>query len=372
MRVVIVCPYAMDRHGGVQSHVRSHAAWLRRTGHSCAVIAPGPSNGHEEEGLLQVGRRRVVSLSGTRFEVTTCTQADLAKLRRDLGPAPVDIVHLHTPFVPFLPYRVWRALGGRTVATFHATVPEPALRLALGGIARWFQRRVDATIAVSDTVASYLRRAPEGRPFAILPPGVDLSQWRAIRRGVPERKHVLFLGRFEPRKGLDTLLKAWPLVLDRLKKEPPFLTLAGDGPLRDQVAAFLRSDVQGTARLVVSPSDAEAQLLVGEADVLAAPSGYGESYGLILMEAMAAGTPVVAGDNPGYRAALGAAGEVCLVTPGDAPALAERIAFLLSDDDARSALATRGRAHALQADIATVAPSIQRLYDIAMRRADGP
>jgi phosphatidylinositol alpha-mannosyltransferase len=183
---------------------------------------------------------------------------------------------------------------------------------------------------------------------------------------------VLFLGRFEPQKGLDTLLEAWPLVVARLREAPPYLTIAGDGPLRDQAAAFLASYGRGTARLVVSPSDQEARHLVGEAHLMAAPSAHGESYGLILMEALAAGTPVVAGDNPGYRAALGAEGEGCLVTPGDALALADRIICLLSDDRARSALATWGRQHALRADISTVAPLTKEVYDAVAARVDGP
>lgn len=390
MRILQVCPYAMARRGGVQSHVRDLSRWLAAAGHDVAIVAPGPDSagpdpaGPDPDGdevrapgeppILPLGRSVGVGLSGTRFEVTWVGRRELADAGRRLDAAHLDVVHVHTPFVPLLPLRVWRAFRRPTVATFHATLPpqDRMLRAILGPVARWLRHHAAATVAVSASAADLLGPARPDAPIDLVPPAIDLAPWRAAGGLAGERpasapRRVLFLGRFEARKGLDVLIAAWPEIVRRSGASPPELVIAGGGELAPLVTA-LAARHPGGVSIVPTPDDATARRLVAEADLMVAPAPWGESFGLVLIEAMAAGTPVVAAANPGYAGVLTGAGEALLVPPGDAAALARTVGDLLADGARLEALRVWGREHVAQFDVAAVAPRLLDVY----RRAIAP
>lgn len=374
MRILQVSPYAMDRRGGVQSHVRDVAAWLAAAGHEVAIVAPGPTGAATDPLVLPLGRHVTVGLSGTRFEVTWVGGRDLADARRRLDAASLDVVHVHTPFVPFLPLRVWRAFRRPVVATFHATIPpqDRLLRAVLAPLARALARRAARSIAVSNSAAALL-----GGPAAVdalLPPAIDLSAWRAAGETAAPRDpaaapQVLFLGRFEERKGLRVLLEAWPTVLAG-SPVAPRLVIAGGGDLAP-LARDLATRHPQTVRLVDTPDDAAARRLVAESDLMVAPSLWGESFGLVLAEALAAGTPVVAAANSGYVEVLTGPGTRLLTPPGDAAALAATVTGLLADPAERDRLAAWGRAHVAAFDVAAIGPRLLDLYAGVARPAAG-
>lgn len=372
MRILQVCPYAMARSGGVQAHVRDLSRRLAADGHEVTIVAPGPGEaitaGDGRPGLLPLGRHLTIGLSGTRFEVTWVGERALADAVRRLDAPTLDVVHVHTPFVPALPWRVWRAFGRPTVASFHATLPpqDRLMRAILRPMARALSRRARATVAVSQSAAELLRPAPTDRPIEILPPAIDLGPWYAAgakaRPRDPARPHrVLFLGRFEARKGLDVLIDAWPRIVELSGATPPELVIAGGGELAPLAEALAARD-PGRVSIVPSPSDDVARRLVAEADLMVAPAPWGESFGLVLIEAMAAGTAVVAAANPGYAGVLTGPGEAALVPPGDAGALARRVVDLLADPVRRDALRTWGLDHARRFDVSAVAPRLLELY----------
>jgi phosphatidylinositol alpha-mannosyltransferase len=274
--------------------------------------------------------------------------------------------------VPLLPLRLWRAFRRPTVATFHATLPpqDRVLRAALGPVARLMRDRAAATIAVSASAAELLKPERRDRPIDLLPPAIDLSAWRAAGREaiseatgrVADRpRRLLFLGRFEARKGLDVLVEAWPEIVRRGGSSPPELTIAGGGELAPLAEELVRRG-PGRVRIVDTPDDAAARRLVAEADLMLAPAPWGESFGLVLIEAMAAGTPVVAAANPGYAGVLTGPGEAALVPPGDAGALARTVGDFLAGPDRLAALRAWGRDHVTQFDVSAVGPRLLDVY----------
>jgi phosphatidylinositol alpha-mannosyltransferase len=361
MRIVQLSPYAMERPGGVQAHVRDLAAWLEAQGHETRILcppAPGTRPGTRGR-VTRLGRARMLGAHGTEFEIAAAGPAAVRGAVRELRDWGAEIVHMHTPWTPMLAWQLWRALALPTVATVHATLPAPDSRGATDRYIRWAARRIlprcAALVVPSPAPLEMLRRVlPETRA-EVLPPAIDLSPWRAAamadtdttagpRAAGPLR--LLFLGRLEPRKGVDVLLRAWPRIAEALPEAR--LTLAGDGPLRAAVEAAAGPRLALAGR----PPDAEARRLVAEADLLLAPAPYGESFGLVLAEALSAGTLPVAAANPGYASLLTGPGAALLVPPGDARALAERVIGLARDAGARAELLSWGAARAAEVDVA--------------------
>lgn len=358
MKIAQLCPYAMERHGGVQRHVRDLAAWLTEAGHRTRIIAPPlPGQRPRRDGHLhEIGWSRGLAVHGTRFEVSVAAPRRLRELATDLRDWGVDLLHLHTPWTPFLVGQVAAALPEiPRVTTVHATLPDPSAKTLVDRYIRWSARRQlcrsVALVVPSQAPVSMLKTLdPACAPIEIAP-AIDLS---ALTPGEASGKHLLYLGRLEPRKGVDVLLSAWP----RIKAACPNakLTIAGDGALMPLIQAA--EDVTHFG----APSDTEARRLLAAADIVLAPAPYGESYGLILAEAMAAGAVPLAAANAGFAAVLDGAPE-CLVPPGDAPALADRAIQLLRDDPLRARLRAWGQSAALKSDVRSAGPQFLRLYE---------
>ncbi|MGR3321691.1 MAG: glycosyltransferase family 4 protein [Pseudooceanicola sp.] len=359
MRIVHVSPYPMGRPGGVQSNIRDLCGWLDRTGHETRMISPG-GEVPPEPGEIALGRAREVSLHGTGFEFSFAGPGALRSARRALRDWGADILHLHTPWTPMMPWQLWRKMGLPAVATFHATLPEtdkPGLEdRFIARAARYFHGRLDGLIVPSAAPqAQWARLGLDPLP-EVLPPTIDLADWRAgdlggARRPGPFR--VAYLGRFEARKGVDVLLRAWNQRPAELADAE--LVLAGRGTLPGPLP-------EG-ARLVPSPDRAEAIRLIADADVSVAPAGWGESFGLVLIEAMAAGTVPVAAANAGYSTVMTGQGTDLLFPPGDAAALAARLASLSADPARLERLTGWARDHAMRYDVTRIGPEYLALYE---------
>lgn len=374
MKIVQICPYDLARPGGVQAHVRDLAAWLERAGHQVRVVAPYPLDKAPLAGVDHCGRAVKAQLFGTGFEVSHARSRDRRALVASLRSWGAELVHLHTPWTPFIAWQVWRDLDLPTVTTFHATLPQDrtgglAAR-ALRRAARHFLTHSRAAIVPSATPLAHLRPQDVGVAAHVLPPAIDLAPWQAagahLRRadGATDTE-IVFLGRFEARKGLGVLLGAWPEVAARLPGVR--LTVAGGGPQEDLLHAAMQGTAGERIRFVPSPDAESARRLVAEADLLVAPSLYGESFGLILIEAMAAGTLPVAAANEGYRTVLTGPGERLLVPPGDAPALAAKLIELCGDVSARRALTAWALPHALSFGVEATGPAFVEIYRDALQ-----
>ena len=354
MRVLQVCPYDYARPGGVQRHVRDLSRALSAAGHAVTVAAPGPG---DTAGVHYIGSRRPWRMHGTGFELTWAPRAAVEELAR----CPFDVLHVHTPWVPFMPWQVLSRLAPLArarVATFHDTPPHNVSgemqRALYKVLSRRLSHRLDAMIAVSASVERHLRARAQCARYR-LPPCIDLGPYFAMTRR-DGGSAVLFIGRLEPRKGLLLLIEA-------LASLPgASLTVCGDGPQRGAAEALAKR--KGVAvRFTGALDDAGKLALYREADVLCAPSPYGESFGLVIAEAMAAGLPIVAAANDGYCTLLDGEGAAGLCAPGSAAALAERLGAVLASRDLRERLSAWGRREASRADINVRVPEFVALYE---------
>ena len=378
MKIVQVCPYDIDRPGGVQRHIRALAAALRARGHDVLVVAPGSAGGKVDD-VFHLGRQRPIGLSGTRFELTWASRRELRQWQEHRSGWKPDLLHFHTLWTPLMPFQLFRRWHGPVVATFHDTPPPGmaggALRLLFKGLSRWILGRIDGAIAVSPAPLAHLRPPARGVVPVIVPPAVDLTAVTAAQteRHADGRLRYLFVGRLERRKGIGELLRAWDLVQRSVQHEALVaaprlsLTIAGKGELSGAVLDAQRRLGSERLQLVEAPDDAALRQLYGNADVFVAPSPFGESFGIVLVEAMANGLPVIAAGNAGYAGVLVGPGEVGLVAPGDGGALAEKMLGFARDEGLRAALAAWGPQEAAQYDIRAIIPRIEDLYLQATR-----
>lgn len=340
LRVALVCPYSLSRPGGVQGQVVGLARALEERGHRATVFAPLDDPGDAPAGIDLVTTGRSVSLpaNGSMAPVSISI-AGIARALRTLQSVGFDVVHVHEPFTPGLPYGL---LVGREVpplvATFHRSGPS-VLYTVLGPLARRRARRFAIRSAVSEAARATASDALGGT-YQVGFNGVEVDRYRGVEPWPTDRPTVLFLGRHEERKGLQLLLDAFG-ALHRSAPAgvagrggsvattgPPMLWIAGDGP-RTGSLRRLHPPSADIRWLGVLTEDEKARRLVG-ADVLCAPSLGGESFGMVLLEAMASRTVVVASDIDGYRQAAG--GHAVLVPPADARALAGALSGVLSGE----------------------------------------
>jgi len=374
MKIVQLCPYAMSRPGGVQRHVRDLSVWLTRQGHQVRIIAP-PAPGQvpqRDELLTELGHARAFGTHGTAYELSFAGPMARRRVLADLRNWGAELVHLHTPWTPMLVGQMWRGLRLPpclpTLTTIHATLPQLAgkglIDRYIRRSARYFLSQSDGVVVPSSAPLPMLDRLIPDITASILPPAVDLTQWRAAAQ--PRENgplSVVFLGRLEPRKGVDLLLKAWPSVSASLPDAT--LTIAGDGALRDRVQAAAGRNLIYAGR----PGDAAARALLGGADIFVAPAPYGESYGLVLAEAMSAGAVPLAAANAGYASVLGADAPDLLVEPGNVDALAQGLIALASDPERLTAARRWAFARALESDLARAGPGYETIYAQTLAKA---
>lgn len=371
MRIAQVCPYDLDRSGGVQAHVRDTAAALAELGHEVSIIAPrgaaATRPAASPTGAAQVhrlGRARMMNFAGTRFELSLATGEDRRELGRLMAGDSFDLVHFHTPWTPFMATQAFLACRAAKVVTFHDTPPERSFgRAALGLVGRAVLKAVDGAIAVSDAPRSHL--GPHAIP--VIPPCTDLRRFAdaptAPRKpGAPVS--ILFVGRLEARKGVSVLLDAYRMLCaEGLSVR---LMIAGGGKEEAELRRFVAEHDLANVEFLGVFSDAEAPTLFASCDIFCAPSPYGESFGVVLAEAMSAGRAVVAAANRGYTTVMQGEAAPFLAEPGDAVSLFERLRRLVLDPQLRARLGAWGRASAPQYDARTVAPRLVAVYAEAL------
>jgi phosphatidylinositol alpha-mannosyltransferase len=364
LRVGIVCPYSLDVPGGVQAHVVGLAAALERLGHSVSVLAPAAEGTAVPGFVTPAGRSVGVPYNGSVARVAF-GPLTYARARRWLTEHTFDVLHLHEPTTISVSVLALLAAEGPIVVTFHTATERSRALAAFGGVLRPLMEKVTARIAVSP-VARRVQVEHLGGDAVEIPNGIDVGAFAraAPLPGYPLQGTVGFLGRFdEPRKGMSVLLDA----VRRLAPTRPDLRVlvAGSGDaewLRHRAGPVAdRLDILGP---VDEPTKAAALRSV---EVFCAPHTGGESFGIVLAEAMAAGAPVLASDLDAFRAVLGEPEPAGVLFPaGDAAALAERLAALLDDPARRAALSRAGRARAAAFDWPAVAAAVLRVYRAAI------
>lgn len=366
MKIVEVCPYDIDRPGGVQRHIRDTAAALHERGHDVTIIAPATDSPHQPPPpgvtIRRLGRAWRIGLSGTRFEISLALGRDRAALRRLMRDEGFDLAHFHTVWVPFLAPQALACFSGPAVATFHDTTPHDLAGRLLQGLFRLLSRlllpRFAAILVPSEAPKGSLVPAA-GRPVTVFPPCTDLRPFAAAtpQPGFADgRINILFLGRLEQRKGAMLLLEAFRTLQGKNLR----LIIAGAGPQEAELKAYAKR--HHMAEVIFAGAVTDTAPWFAACDIFCAPSPYGESFGIVIAEAMAAGKPVVAAANPGYRSLLTGEAARFLVPPGDAAALADALAALAADEGLRRRLGAWGRSTAPHYDCRTLAPELEEIF----------
>jgi phosphatidylinositol alpha-mannosyltransferase len=340
-RLAILSPYALSAPGGVQEQALAMSREWSRRGVEVLLVAPDAAD-HADHAtparVLTVGRRLDVPANGSRAPLTLSLRAGRRAAQAVAQFAP-DVTHLHEPFAPLLAWATLRAHAAPQVATFHRAGGGPAVSLTTP-LTRRLARHLDAAVAVSVPAAATLAAAA-GISAEVLFNGLETERLREFPRERSTRPTILFLGRLEERKGAVVALRALR-AHNEMAPQPWRLVVAGDGPQR--AALEREAGIDPRVEFLGALDDAEKRRWLRRADVVVAPSLRGESFGLVLLEAMAAETPLVASDIEGYREAAG--GHCALVPPGDPAALARAISETLAGAGAQRVAGARAHAEA--------------------------
>lgn len=344
----MVCPYDWSYHGGVKSHIVGLSSALERAGHEVEVIAPASSS---EPDIFVTGRSLGIPYNGSVARLCFSRGAN-ARIRGRLEAGDLELLHLHEPGIPSVSMLALRQAKMPVVATFHASSPRSIAYQLAGPVLRPMVGRISQRVAVSEASKSLISRYFPGN-YHVIPNGIDLLRFSEAEPDpdlMAIKPFVLFLGRPEPRKGFTTAVEAMRLVRRQLPVE-----MVAVGPEEGDVPEWVRP--------LGRVSDERLPRIYKAADVFCAPSLSRESFGIVLAEAMAAGTPVVCSDIPGYVEA--AAGAALHAPAGDAVATAELIAGVLSDPSRAGDLVARGKIRAAELDWEELVGRILDVYEDA-------
>jgi phosphatidylinositol alpha-mannosyltransferase len=368
LRIGIVCPYSFDVPGGVQNHVRDLAETLIALGHHVSVLAPGDEEGMTLPYVVPAGRTVPVPYNGSVARVSFGL-ISATRVRRWLAAGRFDVLHVHEPLIPSLSMLAVLSARGPVVATFHTAMTRSRALAAAQGVLQLVLEKITGRIAVSELARKVQVEHLGGSAWEI-PNGVQASKYRgaAALDGWPGDGGALgFIGRFtEPRKGFRYLLTAF----GTLAAERPGLRLLVAGPgdpgeAVQEVPAALRDRIVFLGKV----SEEDKARMLRSVDVYVAPNTGGESFGMILTEAMAAGTPVLASELDAFRRVLDGGAAGALFPVGDAGALARAAAALLDDPGRRAALAARGAEVVTAYDWPVVAERVLEVYATAIEVA---
>ena len=368
MKIGLVCPYIYPGAGGVAQHVHFLYENLRLAGHDVRIITAshGPQRSSEGD-IIRLGVGFSVSTNGS-IGTLTFSPRYIGKVRRMLEQERFDLLHFHEPFVPFLSLFLLRESTSVNVATFHAFAGfSPSYELG-GRVMRGHAARLHGRVAVSAAARHFIDRFFPG-DYKVIPNGVDVPRYAnavPIARWQDGTPNILFVGRHEPRKGLLDLLKAQRIL--RKTGYGTRLLVVGSGPQEREARRYVATrGLQGVVFLG-RVSDAEKAQLFRTADVYVSPATGGESFGIVLLEAMAAGTPIVASDIHGYKGVVRRDREGLLVPPRNPKGLAEAIGRLLDDPDLRARMGAAGQARAADFSWPRVTAKVEEYYGFVIRR----
>lgn len=341
MKVALACPYAWDDPGGVQTHIRQLARQLRLRGHRTLTLTPS-WKGSAEPGVAVVGRPLRVPYNGS-FPPVCPDPRSARRIGTTLREFRPDVVHAHEPFAPSTAMYSALVSPVPVVATFHAYADTSLVLEAFAPVLSPLWRRLSVRLAVSQAAASFVGRNFRGR-LDVVPNGVDVDLFRgADPADLPPGRRLLFVNRLEPRKGFAVAARAFSLVASDFPDA--FMVVAGDGPEAGLVADLPR-EVRSRILMLGTVSHGDLPAYYSASDVFLAPARGRESFGIVLVEAMAAGLAVVATDIAGYREVVRHDVEGLLVPPSSPELLAEAIKRLLSEPGLRAKLGSAGRRRA--------------------------
>lgn len=366
MRIGLVCPYNLTKGGGVQECVCALRAGLAARGHHVVIVTPLPKDNHveEEPGIIYMGRARDI-----KSPFATVGQISVSLNPRTvediLEKEQFDILHFHEPWVPIVSRQLLTRSDAKNVATFHAKLPDTMMSKTIERVITPYTKSImkylDGLTAVSEAAADYVTTLTD-RPIEIIPNGINLSDFKEASSGSqPNSRSILYIGRLERRKGVKFLIQAFAWLQEQIPDAR--LDIAGDGP--DRAKLELLSENLGVASKVTFHGfvdEEKKRKLLSEAGVFCSPALFGESFGIVLLEALAQGLPIVAGNNPGYVGVMKELGALSIVNPKDGVEFARRLELLLLNEDLRALWKSWAREYVKQYDYEKIVAAYENYY----------
>ena len=362
-RIGIVCPYGWDTPGGVQNHVGDLAEYLIRQGHYVSVLAPAIDEENLPDYVTSAGRPISIPYNGAVARVLFGPIA-FARVRQWINNGSFDVLHLHEPAIPSISLLACWAAEGPMVGTFHAAAKRQKVTFAVAPILEPVIEKLTARIAVSEAARETLTEHLETDAI-VVPNGIYADRYRD--GSIDQRwtgNTIGFIGRFEEkRKGLDILAAALPAVIVRYPDVKVFIAGPGDSEAAlKEIDPSLHSRFTFLGRI----SEEEKANFLASVALYIAPNTGGESFGIILAEALAGGASVVASDIPAFDSLLGHGQYGTLFESENSADLSAKIIDLLGDEGKRRAIAQRGKLYAQEFDWDVVAEKIYDVYEMAM------
>jgi phosphatidylinositol alpha-mannosyltransferase len=366
VRIGVVCPYSLGTPGGVQNHVRDLSEALLSVGHEVSVLAPVDDAGMAPPYVVSSGRAVGVPYNGSVARVTFGPRT-AARVKNWLAEGDFDVVHVHEPTTPSASVIALWSTGGPFVATFHTWQVRSRAMSAAAGLLRPALEKIDARIAVSENARSMMVQHLGGEAV-VIPNGLYTERFK----GSPRRDWqgadgtISILGRLdEPRKGLGVLMQAVPALV---AARPRLKVLVAGAGQADEAGRMLPADCRDNVLFLGAVNDeARADMLAGS-DLYVAPHLGGESFGIVLLEAMAAGAPVLASDLAAFRQVLGGGTLGELFEPGNVQELTRRALRLLGTPDERERLRSAGLNAVPRYDWSVLLPELLSVYELVSRR----
>jgi phosphatidylinositol alpha-mannosyltransferase len=363
LTIGIVCPYGWDTPGGVQNHVRDLAEYLIAAGHKVSVLAPVIDETKIPAYVTSAGKPIAIPYNGAVARVLFGPIA-FARVRQWIAQGDFDILHLHEPAIPSISLLACWAAEGPMVGTFHAAAKRQKAIFAIGPILEPVIEKLSARIAVSEAARATLTEHLE-TDAVVIPNGIYADRYRD---GTPQEKWqgntLGFIGRFEePRKGLSVLVDALPIISRFAPDVRVFIAGPGDP---DEVIKSIDPQLRSRFTFLGKISERDKANFLASISLYIAPNTGGESFGIILAEALAGGATVVASDIPAFDSLLnhGQYGEI--FESESSTDLAKRVIDLLRDENRRVELGKVGKAHAQQFDWKVVADQIFSIYEMSL------
>ncbi|MFH1663153.1 MAG: glycosyltransferase family 4 protein [Chloroflexota bacterium] len=367
MKIALVSPYDFIHPGGVVNHILALYDQLREMGHEVKIIAPASRAVlNKDDRFLHIGKARPLPVRGTTIRISLSLRL-ASKIKEVLSREKFDIIHLHEPFMPMLCSAVLRFSDSVNIGTFHACRGSPGYNFGWPIsklILRHRRRKLAGKIAVSKPALDYASKHVPGQ-YAIIPNGIDLEHFSPdvspIERFADGKINILFVGRLEKRKGLDHLLKAY----NKVKKEYENCRLIIVGPgviFRYKYERYVRSKHLADVFFIGMVDYDELPRYYKTADIFCSPSTGRESFGIVLLEAMALGKPIVATNIEGYAGVMTNGKEGYLVPPDDDRELARALLALINDKPLRQQMGARGLITAQEHDWKIIAQRVVDYY----------
>jgi len=372
MKIGLVCPYNIYKGGGVQECVRELQAELNNNGHDAYIITPKPRG----EKVKSINTKNIIFI-GASADIRSPFQATVAQISATVDINAIDkmmkeyqfdVINYHEPWVPLLSVQILARSKSANVATFHAKLPETAMskavERAITPYTKSILKALHVSTAVSSAAAEYYTSISKKDPV-IIPNGVNLKKYQSYKpKSKTSKDTILYIGRLEKRKGVRYLISAFKQLQHQ---HPEYkLIIAGDGPDRDKLEKMVQAKNIKNVTFTGYIDEQTKLELLSTSRIYCAPAIFGESFGIVLLEAMASGAVVVAGDNPGYSSVMNGRGSLSIVNPKDQKDFTRKLELMMTDEDVRASWREWADNYVKQFDYKNVTKNYIDVYERAM------